>query len=429
MRDDVLGTHRPRRPAHRAGRAPRRLTGEPELSVRPVAHPGRDGRGRPARDRGGHARSRCWSSGPARAVARHALRMLGGTYGRRVVVVCGKGNNGADGRVAARRLRARGVGVDELAARRRHRRAALARALGARRPRDRRDVRHRLSRRSSTARRGGRASRRRRAACRCSRSTSRRASTARPARSRGAAVRADETICFAALQARAAVRTGPQPRGPCARRRHRHRRRRGPVAAARCSTWPISRLPTPGADGAQVVGGLPRGRRVDRHGRRAAAGGPRRVALRRGHGRVRGARAPTRPRGVGGSELVARALPATARRRARRTTRPTTVLEGRRALPRARDRTRARPRRAHADRGAAHRRRSPIADRRRRRRAERARRRSRRRSHARRAAGLPPAVLTPHAGEYERLAGAAGRRRPGRGRARPRARARTRSCC
>ena len=41
-----------------------------------------------------------------RAVARHALRMLGGSYGRRVVIVCGKGNNGADGRVAARVLRA-----------------------------------------------------------------------------------------------------------------------------------------------------------------------------------------------------------------------------------------------------------------------------------------------------------------------------------
>src|SRR5262245_28413394 len=48
------------------------------------------------------------------AVAAHALRMRGGTYGRRVVVVAGKGNNGADGVVAAGRLRARGIGVDEL---------------------------------------------------------------------------------------------------------------------------------------------------------------------------------------------------------------------------------------------------------------------------------------------------------------------------
>ncbi len=45
------------------------------------------------------------------AVARHALRLLGGGYGRRVVVVAGPGNNGADGRVAARLLARRGVGV------------------------------------------------------------------------------------------------------------------------------------------------------------------------------------------------------------------------------------------------------------------------------------------------------------------------------
>lgn len=43
------------------------------------------------------------------AVARAALELLGGAYGRRVVVVAGKGNNGADGRDAARRLRRRGV--------------------------------------------------------------------------------------------------------------------------------------------------------------------------------------------------------------------------------------------------------------------------------------------------------------------------------
>ena len=45
------------------------------------------------------------------AVARAAVRVLGGSYGRRVVVVAGPGNNGADGRVAARRLRERGVSV------------------------------------------------------------------------------------------------------------------------------------------------------------------------------------------------------------------------------------------------------------------------------------------------------------------------------
>ncbi|HUF98585.1 MAG TPA: NAD(P)H-hydrate dehydratase [Ilumatobacter sp.] len=45
------------------------------------------------------------------AVARAAITVLGGTYGRTVNVVCGPGNNGADGRVAAERLRGRGVRV------------------------------------------------------------------------------------------------------------------------------------------------------------------------------------------------------------------------------------------------------------------------------------------------------------------------------
>jgi hydroxyethylthiazole kinase-like uncharacterized protein yjeF len=45
------------------------------------------------------------------AVAAAAVRMLGGTYGRRVVVVAGKGNNGADGRAAAGLLADRGVRV------------------------------------------------------------------------------------------------------------------------------------------------------------------------------------------------------------------------------------------------------------------------------------------------------------------------------
>ena len=43
------------------------------------------------------------------AVALEALDLLGGAYGRRVVVVAGRGNNGADGRVAARILSGRGA--------------------------------------------------------------------------------------------------------------------------------------------------------------------------------------------------------------------------------------------------------------------------------------------------------------------------------
>lgn len=50
------------------------------------------------------------------ATARAALRMLGGTYGRQVVVVAGKGNNGNDGRDAAARLARRGVRVQVLPA-------------------------------------------------------------------------------------------------------------------------------------------------------------------------------------------------------------------------------------------------------------------------------------------------------------------------
>ncbi len=45
------------------------------------------------------------------AAGRTALRMLGGSYGRRVVVLAGRGNNGADGRVAGAWLARRGVQV------------------------------------------------------------------------------------------------------------------------------------------------------------------------------------------------------------------------------------------------------------------------------------------------------------------------------
>ena len=50
------------------------------------------------------------------AVAVAALGVLGGAYGRRVVVVAGKGSNGADGRVAARVLARRGARVQVLEA-------------------------------------------------------------------------------------------------------------------------------------------------------------------------------------------------------------------------------------------------------------------------------------------------------------------------
>ncbi|MEO8692508.1 MAG: NAD(P)H-hydrate dehydratase [Acidimicrobiales bacterium] len=50
------------------------------------------------------------------AVAAQAIALLGGIYGRSVAVVEGAGNNGNDGRVAARRLRSRGARVIEIPA-------------------------------------------------------------------------------------------------------------------------------------------------------------------------------------------------------------------------------------------------------------------------------------------------------------------------
>jgi NAD(P)H-hydrate epimerase len=49
-----------------------------------------------------------------RAVARATASLAGGAYGRRAVVVCGKGNNGGDGLVAARYLAKWGMGVTSV---------------------------------------------------------------------------------------------------------------------------------------------------------------------------------------------------------------------------------------------------------------------------------------------------------------------------
>lgn len=46
-----------------------------------------------------------------KAAARVALQLAGGRYGRQASIVCGKGNNGGDGFVAARSLRAEGLSV------------------------------------------------------------------------------------------------------------------------------------------------------------------------------------------------------------------------------------------------------------------------------------------------------------------------------
>ena len=51
-----------------------------------------------------------------REVARAAVKLLGGSYGRRALVVCGKGNNGGDGWVAARYLDRWGLGASVIMA-------------------------------------------------------------------------------------------------------------------------------------------------------------------------------------------------------------------------------------------------------------------------------------------------------------------------
>ena len=81
-----------------------------------------------------------------------------------------------------------------------------------------------------------------------------------------------ETICFAAYKPGLLFEPGRDACGPGDGGRHRYR------VDATGRSWPCYdvtdlALPSRGADVAQVVGRLPRGRRIERHGRRAAARG------------------------------------------------------------------------------------------------------------------------------------------------------------
>ena len=408
-----------------AGRCERRST--PRCETR--AHARGDGGGRSAGDRRGHARSRCWSSGRARAVARHARQMLGGIYGRRVVVVCGKGNNGADGRVAARRLRARGCRRRRVAARP----PASARPSCAGRC-ARADLvidamygtgfRGRLEGPAEMV-----ATRDRRApVCAFSRSTSPRASTDRRVRSSGAAVRATETICFAAYKPGLLFEPG---------RAHAGRVRvvdigiddldaLGRVRSSRSSTSGISSLPQPAREshkwssGCLVVGGSG-----------GMVGAPvlaSQAALRCGAGMVVCAvPAPRRPRR---SRVASSCRARCRRRRSARSPRtpPATVLkevDRFRALvvgPGLGREPSAQAAGAPDRRGGEHRRRD------RRRRAQRDRRRSRGAARAARGRAPDRGAHAPR-GRVRTARGPTRRRRPRRGRARARAATRRRSCC
>jgi ADP-dependent NAD(P)H-hydrate dehydratase / NAD(P)H-hydrate epimerase len=78
--------------------------------VKPILTPDEAGAlDRAAQDAGTPAEALMERAG--RAVARAAVDLVGGVYGRRAVVVCGKGNNGGDGLVAARHLARWGMQV------------------------------------------------------------------------------------------------------------------------------------------------------------------------------------------------------------------------------------------------------------------------------------------------------------------------------
>ena len=129
IRDDVLGRSTCRA-AHRAGRPRSPITGEAEArgAMRRVVTPAEMAEADRATIAAGTPEAVLVErAGTAVASARaaHARRHVR-PPGR---VVCGKGNNGADGRVAARVLRGWGVGVDELELADGIDRAAASRAL------------------------------------------------------------------------------------------------------------------------------------------------------------------------------------------------------------------------------------------------------------------------------------------------------------
>lgn len=333
------------------------------------------------------------------AVARRASRMLGGAYGRRVVVVRGKGNNGADGAVAARRLRSRGIGVDELVLAEGISEPELRRAVS------RADLA--IDAMFGTGFRGALEGDAARVAQALDDAGVPTLAVDIPSgvdgntgEARGAAVRATETVCFAALKPGLLFEPGRGLAGAV------HVVEIGIVLSSpvRLQVFEVGdlRLPHRSSDGhkwsaaAFVIGGS-----TGLSGAPLLAG---HAAARSGAGMVvlgvPGTDAADR---AGGSELVTRALPATSAGSLDTDAAPAVLDAARRyrviaigpGLGRAPE-TQAAVRKIVAecplpivvDADAL----NALAD-------------DPKPLHARRAAGFPAAVLTPHGGEYERLAG------------------------
>ena len=253
--------------------------------------------------------------------------------------------------------------------------------------------------------------------CPCSRSTSRRGSTARPARSRRGRAGATRRSASRRYKPGLLFEPGRAHAGRVVRGRHRDRRRR-PVRSSRCSTSTDLALPAAGPNrtsGRRVVSWW--AVRAGWWARRCSRAAPRSVAARAWS--CARCPAPAAAAQISGRELVARST-CPRRRTARSTKTPRSGARRSRALPRAGDRARARPRPRHPGRGAPDRRGGRTS-----RSSSMPTRSMRSRSIlprcARDAAGFPPAVLTPHAAEYERLAGRPVGRRSRGGRARARA--------
>ena len=258
--------HRPPSPTPRRRRPRRRCRSARERGI--------------SRDAGRSSRPRRWRAIDAAApepvdvlieragaaVARAAVELLGGTYGRRVVVIAGKGNNGATAVRGCAGCGARACGCAVSTP------PTPPGALPDRRPGHRRRLRHRVPRRVRGARRRRRAGARGRHPER-RRRAHRRARAARAAADAHRHVRRPEAGPPAAARARARRRG----RG----RRHRPRRDRGAGAPRRGRRRGRRGCPTAPARRPQVAGGGVGRGRLPGHDRRGAPGRRGRPARRR----------------------------------------------------------------------------------------------------------------------------------------------------